>query len=384
MKNKVKIAMVGMYPREDGKPRGGPESVAEVLADGLACTGKFEVHIITGVPKIKKPEFRETASGVQIHSVPLFYKFGALTGYFIDRRRLRRKMNEIRPDLVHVHGINFYAYSCLERGYPSVLAIRGIPFKEISHERKSAAIQLKCAAKYNYNALERAKHIICLNRYTSSSCSNWMSTSDIRYIDNPVDDSFFEVMNEEEEGRLILLAVVRRLKGHEFVIRAVAKLKAQGRKVNLYCVGPVFDADYEAELKKLVADEHLEDCVHFEEQASRVKALEHYSRSSIVIVPSLVENAPLVISESMAAGKAIIATPAGGIPEMIEDGKSGLIVPFSDPDALSAAITRLLDSPETRAQMGMEAKKTAEMRFRKSVAVQKTIDFYQDVTGLIS
>ncbi len=208
----LKLLMVGMYPRVDGCPRGGPESVAEVLADGLARTGKIDVNILTGEPGIKKTEFRITNSGVKVYTVPLLKKLGALTGYFVDKRRLQAKMKEISPDLVHVHGIGFYAYSTLERGYPSILAIRGISFKETPFERGLNSLRFKLNVRYDYDALRRAKNAILLNRYTYNECSKWLRPERMAFIDNPVDDEYFEVTSNEEEGRILLAAVIRRLK----------------------------------------------------------------------------------------------------------------------------------------------------------------------------
>jgi glycosyltransferase involved in cell wall biosynthesis len=186
----------------------------------------------------------------------------------------------------------------------------------------------------------------------------------------------------EEDGRILLLAVIRRLKGQDSAIRAVSKLRKLGKRVTLYCVGKIVEQSYYEELRQLVAQEHLEDCVVFEEHAARSTVLEHYARAAVVVVPSLVENAPLVVSEAMSAGKAIVATPAGGIPEMIEDGRTGLIVPFEDPDAIADAVAQLLSDIDFRRKLGNAAKEAAEQRFRLSVSVRKTLEFYQHVLGI--
>lgn len=371
--------MVGMYPRVDGTPRGGPESVAEVLANGIASTGAYEVHVLTGEPGIRQQEHRTTAGGVQVHTVPLIKKLGALTGFFVDKRRLRAKMNQIQPDIVHVHGTGFWAYAALERGYPSILAIRGIGFKEASFEHGLNGARFRLGLKYHYDSMRRAKNLILLNHYTFNECSEWLSPERTEYIDNPADDAFFDVTPDEEEGRILLVAVIRRLKGHEYLIRAMGCMRSQNLPVILHCVGPVGDAEYADEIRAMIDSEGLRDCVHLLPQASREELLEHYARCSVVAVPSLVENAPLVVSEAMAAGKAIVATPAGGISEMIDDGQTGLIVPMRDADALADAISKLLRSPELRSRMGRAAKAAAEQRFRTSVSVNKTMQLYQEV-----
>jgi glycosyltransferase involved in cell wall biosynthesis len=315
-----------------------------------------------------------------VHLLPLTTKYQNITKFLVDRTRIRRIIRSIQPDIVHVHTTIMYAYAALERGYPSVLAIRGLVQREAPLERGKDRLRMsKFAANFERDALRRAKNIICLNRYTSSFITDCIQNPQIRYIDNPADDSFFDIKNQEEEGRMLLLAPVRRLKGHEFAVQAAAELKAQGHRINLYLVGPPVDESYLAEIRTMIDALGVDDCVHIENSASRAAAREHYSRASVVLLPSLIENAPLVVSEGMAAGKAIVATPAGGVAEMIEDGKSGVIVPMSDSKALAAGIARLLDSPQMRREMGAAAKQVAEQRFRKEVSVEKTLAFYRDI-----
>lgn len=377
--------MVGRYPKEAGRPIGGPEAVGEVLADSLALSGEVDIDFITSVEGLKEYKTRTTPAGVKVHLLPFYGRYLSLTKFFVDRRRIQRVIREIRPDIVHVHTTIMYAYSALERGYPSVLAIRGLAQREAPLEQGISKVRMsKFTVEFERDALRRAKNIICLNRYTSSFIEDQVRDPRIRYIDNPADDSFFDIVNDEEEGRILLLAPVRRLKGHEFAVQAAAELKAQGRRFQLYLVGPPLDPTYLTEVESMVDRLDLRDCVHIEDNAPRSAVREHYSKASVVLLPSLIENAPLVVSEGMAAGKAIVATPAGGVAEMVEDGKTGIIVPMKDGSAIASAVGRLLDSPQARKEMGIAAKQTAEKRFRKEVSVQKTLAFYKEILGLSS
>ncbi|HEX8897647.1 MAG TPA: glycosyltransferase family 4 protein, partial [Chthoniobacterales bacterium] len=75
------------------------------------------------------------------------------------------------------------------------------------------------------------------------------------------------------------------------------------------------------------------------------------------------DNLPTVIMEAMAAGLPVISTPLGGIPEMIEDGINGELIPERDPAALSAAIERLLDDPERARGFGSRGRQIAREKF---------------------
>ena len=85
-----------------------------------------------------------------------------------------------------------------------------------------------------------------------------------------------------------------------------------------------------------------------------------YGRAAVVVVVSSAEGLPNVVLEAMAHGKTVIATPVGGIPTVIEDGKTGLLVPVRDTAALRAAIERALGDPELRRRVGQAARKRVE------------------------
>jgi glycosyltransferase involved in cell wall biosynthesis len=83
-------------------------------------------------------------------------------------------------------------------------------------------------------------------------------------------------------------------------------------------------------------------------------------RSSLVVVPSRSEGLPRVVVEALARARPVVASSVGGIPDLIEDGRTGILVRADDPRALAAALARLLGDPEAAAAMGEEARRWAE------------------------
>jgi glycosyltransferase involved in cell wall biosynthesis len=81
-----------------------------------------------------------------------------------------------------------------------------------------------------------------------------------------------------------------------------------------------------------------------------------YDRAAVVVLVSQMEGLPNVVLEAMAHGKTVIATPVGGIPSLIEDGRTGFLVPVGDATALRAAIERVLADPELRGRVGGAAR----------------------------
>ena len=98
----------------------------------------------------------------------------------------------------------------------------------------------------------------------------------------------------------------------------------------------------------------------------------------IFVLPSLNEGMGRVLVEAMAAGRPIVASKVGGIPDLISQGKNGLLVPPADPKALARGIALLIEDPDTRRQMGDNGR-TMAARFGSNSMVQKIDRLYREL-----
>jgi glycosyltransferase involved in cell wall biosynthesis len=101
------------------------------------------------------------------------------------------------------------------------------------------------------------------------------------------------------------------------------------------------------------------------------------ARAAVVVLPSHREGLPMVLLEAMARGRAIVATPVGGIPSLIEDGVTGLLVPNGDAAALRGAITKLLGNPALRRKLGAAARARVQEVASWDRVVDETLAAYQ-------
>jgi glycosyltransferase involved in cell wall biosynthesis len=106
-----------------------------------------------------------------------------------------------------------------------------------------------------------------------------------------------------------------------------------------------------------------------------------YARSDVFVLPTAADASPHVVLEAMAAGLPVIATPVGAIPEMVHDGRTGLLVPAGAPDALRTALERLSD-PVLRAHMGAAAHARARERFDASANARRVLDVLAEVSSV--
>lgn len=169
--------------------------------------------------------------------------------------------------------------------------------------------------------------------------------------------------NVGPKERMVLLSVGRLVeaKGFEYVLRAVKIL--QERNIwNLVCqivgAGPC-----ERDLKDLACQLSLGDGVEFVGAACREEVIEKMHQADLFVLPSVWEPLGLVLLEAQAAGLAVVATRTGGIPEAVEDGQTGFLVPPGDAGALADKIQFLIEHPECREAMGKKGRQRVEALF---------------------
>ena len=153
-----------------------------------------------------------------------------------------------------------------------------------------------------------------------------------------------------------------RKKGFEYLIDATALLAA--RWPALVCViGGGGDLD--EELKTRAAARGVIDRVRFVGVLGQDEVAEHLAAADVVVVPSVrdasgnVDGLPNVVMEALASGTPLVATTAGGIPAVVTDGATGLLVPERNSEALAAAVDRLLNDAGMRGRIGRDARSEA-------------------------
>lgn len=103
------------------------------------------------------------------------------------------------------------------------------------------------------------------------------------------------------------------------------------------------------------------------------------ARAGLFVLPSHAEGSPMSLLEAMAAGCAVVASRAGGIPDAVEDGVDGLLVDAGDPAALAAAIARVLDDAALAARLGRAARSSIARRHAPELAVERVGRVYSSL-----
>jgi glycosyltransferase involved in cell wall biosynthesis len=194
-----------------------------------------------------------------------------------------------------------------------------------------------------------------------------LSPTKLRIVHNSVDPARYppppdrrgELGLDERDAVVAVNAVLRREKDHPTILRAIQRLALRLPRVKLLLIG---DGPEHARLRRLAAELEIDRRVLF--LGSRADAPELLACADVVALASrTVECFPYAILEAMAMRRPAVCTAVGGLPEMIEDGVTGYLVPPSDPHALAAALGRVLGRADRGRAMGEAARRRLEERF---------------------
>ena len=162
-------------------------------------------------------------------------------------------------------------------------------------------------------------------------------------------------------------------KGQPGLLRAFAALRAKHPKLRLRLVG---DGPDRASLEALAKELGLADAVSFAGRLPEEETLAEIARADLLVLPSFMEGLPIVLMEAMAVGVPVIASRVAGIPELVEDGESGLLFAPSDWDELASRIDLMLGDHALRTRLAEKAKAKVASEFdTRTSAAQLAILF---------
>jgi len=177
--------------------------------------------------------------------------------------------------------------------------------------------------------------------------------------------------------RVVTVGNIRRVKGHDVMVRAAASIAARFPDVTFSIAGAVLEQDYFDELRRLIEELGLAGRFEF---AGDIKQLRDYlAQAEIFVLPSRSEGFSNAIIEAMAASLPVVATNVGGNSEAVQNGTTGIIVPAEDPQALAAAMAELLADRGRARQMGARGRAAASDRFTTDAMMRSVAAAYERV-----
>lgn len=387
-----KVLMLTEYPYDDSEHGlGGIMQSSYQLVEGIKELeqDQVELHVLTQSPKVSKFESRQEGP-VHLHFLPKTRSTFAQT--FTNPLKLlsflRNFVKKEKFDVIHGQGAVSYLLLSLLLSKKSVQTIHGLYKNEhasISEKYVSFMEKLKFFLKYKLEAyyLSNIKNLISITDQIEVEIRDHGNTGcNITRINNTVDLAFFrdDLKKKNDRIELTFVAAITPRKGLHTLMDAYRALTLEYDNIHLNVVGTWdWAPDYVKEQMAQADDLIKSDKVVFTGSVSPSDLVSYFYQTDIFVLPSLAESAPMVISQSMCLGIPVVSTRVGGIPQMIDDGETGLLVTPENPDQLKDALRILINDEAKRIAFGQAAQAIGRDRYHPQSVASKTIDVYMNV-----
>ncbi len=290
-------------------------------------------------------------------------------------------LNRLKIDVLHVHHLPFYTRTAFGA---RLAGVKGVVFTEHSKHELSQSQRLQNDCR---KAARTAAHFTVVSAELKAFFVNELGIPDesVRVIKNGVDTKRFRplaggaerprVLPSSGKGHtLISVGRLHEAKDHVTLLRAIKRLVMKNVQISLVLVG-------EGELRGLVENTvnelGLQAHVHLLGNWTNVEDL--LPHADLFVLSSRHEGLPMVLLEAMSCGLPIVTTAVGGIPEIVEDGVNGYLVPRENPDSLAEKIELLLAQPETARRMGATNRDQAVAKYSMLHTAGCYAQLYDDI-----
>ncbi|GHH53285.1 starch synthase [Streptomyces candidus] len=307
-------------------------------------------------------------------------------------------------EIVHSH--TWYAnlaghLAKLLYGIPHVMTCHSLePLRPWKAEQLGGGYALSSWAERS--AVESADAVIAVSRGMRTDildCYPALDPAKVRVVHNGIDTDLYRPAHgtavlerigiDLERPYVLFVGRITRQKGVPHLLRAARALDPAAQLV--LCAGAPDTPEIEREFRELVGElERVRDGVFWiPEMLPRPEIVQLLTHAAVFACPSVYEPLGIVNLEAMACGTTVVASSVGGIPEVVDDGRTGLLVPYDAgraqrhpeefEDGLTEALNRVLDEPEAARRMGAAGRERAVREFGWDAVARRTADVYAEL-----
>jgi glycosyltransferase involved in cell wall biosynthesis len=321
---------------------------------------------------------RFDAAGIDVQVFPVRSLYGR--GMLDEGLRFARFLRRERVDVVHAHDryANIFAVPWARlAGTPAIIAS-----KRWGSIGRAHGIGNRLAYRLAHRVLGNSDAV-----GESLVATEGVARKRVVVIPNFVDDVAFaapspewiaemrEALSLPASARVVgIVANLRAIKDHRTLIEAVAQLRPKHPELVLVMIGA---GPERAALEARVAELGIGDMVRF--AGTRPNLPNPHRLFDVSVLCSLSEGFPNTIVEAMAAGRPVVATSVGGVPDAVRDGYNGILIGVGDVSALAASLDRLLGDPYLRSNMGLAGQEMARSRYTAAAVVPTVARLYEEM-----
>ncbi|MGI6394058.1 MAG: glycosyltransferase [bacterium] len=390
--------------------RGGAANLMSILSKNLKRDFGVQNHYIVSYSTFEDNDFK-------IHCVEdrkcffgqrkiqrIFVENGFMDVFLPSQKyEILKKVSVIQPDIIHIHNTHggYFEISLLKKlskvapvvwTFHDMFNFTGHCAHSFDCERWEAGCG-KCPNIDIYPAIRKDKtksllwhkrRVCRSSQFTIVTPSKWLydcvkrsilKDKDVRLIYNGIDTNIFKKIDKREareklslpkDKKIILFSanggINNPFKGGKFVFDVYEKLKEREDILFLNIGGE--------------KTEISENWINYDYIQSEEEMALMYSAADIYLFPTLADNCPLTVIESMLCGLPIVTFDVGGVPEIVEHEKTGYIAKYKDPDDLLKGVEMLLNNENMREEFGISGEKRAREMFDAKIMAEKYYELY--------
>ncbi|MFX1536584.1 MAG: glycosyltransferase family 4 protein [Promethearchaeota archaeon] len=357
--------------------KGGAETVIQNLSIELNKMG-VETDILTfNMNRTWNPSWQakiEKTDGINIFKIPALNWFPRAhsdritLGINLIPGRFRNRLKKY--DIIHFHGgdLTFPLFSYTIKK-PKLFHSHGLSLDFYKRYFLSRLILKNIADLY-----------ISISRKMQTKLMDiGIPKNKIRLLHNGIDTKTFHPSKEKKDNLVLFVGRITYAKGLHVLLESLRYLKNQ---IHLVIIGPsAWDVEYFRKILVQIENEnkkgiHKITYLGAQEQTNIIKWYQH---ASVFVLPSFTEAFAVVNLEALACRTPVIATNVGGVPEVIQHGKNGILIPPNNVIKLAEAIHYLLDNEDIRARFGREGRKFVVENFSYSLIGKKLCRIYEEM-----
>lgn len=327
---------------------------------------------------------------------------------------------EIKPDIIHIHGTEFsHGLSCM-RVFPDfdyVISIQGLVsvyeryylggisfwdiFKNISFRdivRNDNLFQAKKKFKkrgvIEKEYFRRANHFIGRTKWDFTHSMSLNPAANYHFCNESLRNGFYRATKWDSSTKnnfqIFCSQAIYPIKGLHQVLKAISLLKHDYPQIKINIAGTNITnkktfvdklkiSGYASYLNKLIKEFDLEDIVIFNGILNESEMIKMYQKSHIFICSSIIENSPNSLGEAQLIGVPCIASYVGGIPDMIEEGKTALMYRFEEFEMLADNIRKIFEDYNLAKKLSKNGIIAAQERHCQNTNLNQTINIYKTI-----
>jgi glycosyltransferase involved in cell wall biosynthesis len=347
------------------------------LLEGFSSLPDLEVHVLSCTQQAMSSPAK-LADNIWFHSLHV-PKIGWLrTGYAGCLLAVRKKLLEIRPDIVHAQGTERdCATSALFTRIPKVLTVHGNlrAIANLHHYPPFSFWWIQ--ARLEAFCLPRFDGVICISKYTQQQVSDLAKKTWL--LPNATEKLFFEprptVIDPSAPPLVLVVANVDSRKNQNTLIQALDPL-ARKLKFSVKFYGRCGKDPYGKEFRSLL---ETRPWCSWGGMIDRENLRDEFARAIALFLPTREDNCPMVVLEAQASGVPVIASNVGGVPDLVENGVTGLLTNPDLPSTMPIALEKILTDKALAVRLAEGARKQALACYHPNVIATRHVEIYREV-----